>query len=153
MVVPKNRPPIECGQVGVTFVARHNTSAIPTERFNTPRGHVSVSSPDATAFDLVGYSQHCGGLDNVATVLSELAEKLDPKRLVEVASLSPVPWAQRAGYLLELVEEEKLGKALAEYVRRSATETVPLSPPHKPKRGARSERWKLNINLNVEPEL
>lgn len=153
VIVPRNRKHIECGKVAVSFFARHNTADIPTTLFNTQRGRVSVSSPEATAFDLVGYPQHCGGLDNVATVLIELTEKLDPERLAEVASHSPMPWAQRTGYLLELIGESTLGGALEEYVRRAVTETALLSPAHDLNRGPRDKRWKLKVNVEVEPEL
>ncbi len=63
VMVPKNRPPISCEKVQVQFIARRNTEVIPAMEFNTPRGHVAVSSPEATAFDLVGYSEHAGGFD------------------------------------------------------------------------------------------
>ena len=68
----------------------------------TPRGWIDVSSPEATAFDLVGYPKHTGGLDNVATVLAELRETIDGEQLAAVAHLSPTPWAQRLGHLLDL---------------------------------------------------
>lgn len=92
---------------------------------------MAVSSPEATAFDLVGYPRHSGGLSNVATVLTELAESLDPALLVSLASLSPVPVAQRLGYLLESVGHAECTAALADYVRRAGAETVPLSTAHK----------------------
>ena len=77
VVVPKNRPDIDCGKVRVRFIARKNTADIPTEPFKTPRGYLQIATPEATAFDLVGYSYRAAGLDNVATILAELAEKLD----------------------------------------------------------------------------
>ena len=40
----------------------------------------SVASPEATALELVGYADQCGGLDNVASVLGELSEALDALR-------------------------------------------------------------------------
>lgn len=97
VVVPKNRPSIRCGRVVVDFVARRNAGEMPTGQVNTPRGYLRVSSPEATAFDLVGYPDRCGGLDNVATVLAGLAEKLDAQRLVELGPLSPVPRSWRSG--------------------------------------------------------
>lgn len=153
VVVPKNRPSIRCGRAVVTFVARHNAMAIPTLQLNTPRGYLRVSIPEATAFDLVGYPQHCGGLSNVATVLAELAEKLSPERLAAVAPLSPTPWAQRLGYLLEQVGEPERATSLAEHIARAATETAPLSTMHPGDRSRRDARWKLAVNVEVEPDL
>ncbi len=153
VIVPKNRPPIRCGRVEVEFVARHNAAEIPTEKVNTPRGFLAISSPEATAFDLVGYHDRCGGLDNVATVLAELAEKLDPERLAKIGPLSPTPWAQRLGYLLERVGESSRTEPLAGFVARHATETTALIPGDDRQEAPRDERWKLRINADVEPDL
>ena len=75
----------------------------PCKASTRPRGTIRVSTVEATAIDLVGYERHAGGLDQVATVLAELAEHIDPERLVVAAKTAPVSWAQRLGYLLELV--------------------------------------------------
>ena len=74
-MVADNRPEIRCGQVRVEFVARRNVTKIPTAQKNTLRGVLRISTREATAFDLVGYPSHAGGLSNVATILSELAER------------------------------------------------------------------------------
>jgi predicted transcriptional regulator of viral defense system len=153
VVVPKNRPAIRCGRVEIDFVARRNAAVMPTERVNTPRGFLQISSPEATAFDLVGYQERCGGLDNVVTVLAELAEKLDPERLAALGPLSPVPWAQRLGHLLERVGQSFRGEQLAVFVAKHATETASLLPGGERSRSPRDERWKLRINADVEPDL
>jgi len=59
------------------------------QSFNTPRGTIRVSTPEATAFDLVGYADQLGGLDQVAMVLGELGEALDPDKLAAVADALP----------------------------------------------------------------
>jgi len=153
VMVAKNRPSIACGAVRVHFVARHNVAEIPVARFNTPRGYLTVSSPEATAFDLVGYHKHAGGLDNVATVLSELTDSLSLEDLFEVAKLSPTPWAQRLGYLLERVGAERKASSLARYVERMATEITPLLPGRTIVGARRDARWKLHVNVEVESEI
>jgi hypothetical protein len=82
---------------------RKRLSEVPVQSLNTPRGILLVSTPEATAVDLVGYQHQAGGLDQVATVLSELAEKIHPEKLAAAAATAAVPWAQRLGYLLERV--------------------------------------------------
>jgi predicted transcriptional regulator of viral defense system len=153
VVVPKNRPPLECGLVHVSFVARHNAAAMPTATVNTPRGLLKVSTPEATAYDLVGYPDHCGGLDNVATVLAELGEKLEPERLVEIAELSPIPWSQRLGFVLDLVEHTPRSDQLAGFVARHASETAPLLTGAQASSSRRDDRWRLWINADLEPDL
>lgn len=153
VMVPKNRPQLRCGRVGVDFVARHNTEAMPTVDLTTPRGYVRVSTPETTAFDLVGYSQHCGGLDHVATVLSELAEEIDADRLRSIAELSPLPWSQRLGFVLDTVGHSARSDALADFVAAEVSETVPLSLRHEASGGLRDPRWKLMVNSILEPDL
>ena len=152
VVVPKSRPGIRCGRVEVTFIARHNAGAMPTEPINTPRGFLQVSTPEVTAFDLVGYARHCGGLDHVATVLSELGEKLTGDALRSIAELSPLPWAQRLGYLLDQVGYSDRSDCLAAFVARRATESVELAPGGSQAAPKRDARWKLLINVSVELE-
>jgi predicted transcriptional regulator of viral defense system len=152
-VATRNRPEIICGKVRVQFVARNNVEKIPTSDFKTPRGYLKISTPAATAFDLAGYPHHAAGLDNVATILAELAECIDGKDLVVVAALSPIAWAQRLGYLLDLVgAEEKTGK-LADYIAREKPAPTPLFPS-RPFRGiGQLQRWRLLVNVKVEAEV
>ena len=153
VMVQKNRPSLDCGGVRVAFVARRNIRKIPTVSFNSPRGPILVSEPVATAFDLIGYPTHAGGLDNVATVLSELSESIKPRELESTAALSPTPWAQRLGYLFSLVGADEHADALSEHVARAPHETVLLDPSGSRSGAIRDARWKLLVNTEVEPEL
>lgn len=112
-----------------------------------------MSTPEVTAFDLVGYGKRCGGLDNVATVLSELSEKLDAERLIEAAQFSPIAWAQRLGYLLDILGEAEKADRLAEYVREKSPFRVPLMPALTTKGSKSNRRWQLLVNSTVEADL
>jgi len=152
VMLSKNRRPIHCGKVEVAFTARKRLEEIPLQRFNTPRGAIEVSTPEATAIDLVGYQHNIGGLDGVATVLSELAEKIDPEKLAAVAATAPLPWAQRLGYLLERVGAAAATPPLERYVRQHARQSAPLAPTTQFSHSQRDERWKLYINAEIEAE-
>lgn len=149
----KSHRPIRCGAVRVVFMLRKHLKDVPTHSFNTPRGTLLVSSPEATALDLLGYVQHAGGLNQVATVLSELAERIDPEKLAEAARTVPVGWAQRLGYLLEHLGFDAKVPALKEYVRQHAKESTVLLPKARHKRSRRNKGWKLYVNASVEAEL
>lgn len=153
VVVAANRPRIRCGRVGVDFVARRNVAEIPVVSRNTPRGVLQVSSPEATAFDLVGYPGHAGGLSNAATVLTELAEVLDARKLAAEIPHSPLPWTQRLGFLLESVGTPRLAAPLAAHVERHAREYAPLRPGRPTEGVRRDPRWRLLLNEDVEPDL
>lgn len=149
----KSRRPIKCGAVRVAFIVRKRLEDVPVQSFNTPRGTILVSTPEATAIDLVGYQLHAGGLDLVATVLAELAEQVDPDRLVAAAGSAPAPWGQRLGYLLDLVGAADKTGPLQAYVRTRARDMAPLLPGAPRERTRRDKTWKLYVNAEVEPEL
>jgi len=153
VLVSKSRRPLICGAVRVAFIMRKRLSEVPVQNFNTPRGTILVSTPEATAVDLVGYQHHAGGLDQVATVLAELAEKIDAEKLELAARTAPLPWAQRLGYLLERVEAKEQASALKIYVQESARQFAPLLPTESHDKSKRDDEWKLYINSDVEAEL
>ena len=153
VVMESARRPIVCGAVRVAFVSRARAALVPVQSLNTPRGALLVSTPEATAFDLVGYERRAGGVDQVATVLFELAERLEPDKLAEAARTAPVPWAQRLGYLLERVGAAERTAPLKAYVREHATQWTALMPGSPRAHAARREDWKLHVNADVEPEL
>jgi len=152
VLLARARRPIRCGQVRVAFIMRKRLKEVPVQSFNTPRGTIQVSTPEATAVDLVGYYRRAGGLDQVATVLSELAERIDPQQMVAAAETAPVSWAQRLGYLLEQVGAGEKAAALKSYVKDRARDTVPLLPGVARAESQRDLDWKLFINVNLEPE-
>jgi predicted transcriptional regulator of viral defense system len=152
VMLDKARRPIHCGQVRVSFTVRKNLNSVPTQNFNTPRGMIKVSSPEATAVDLIGYHHQAGGLDQVATVLAELAEQLDSGKLVEAARTAPLPWAQRLGYLLERVEAADKAAGLKSYVKEAVREPVPLLPGAPSRNAQRANDWKIIVNAEVEAE-
>lgn len=106
-------------------------------------------APQSTVLDLLGYVDHAGGLNQVATVLAELAERIDPEKLAEAARTAPVGWAQRLGYLLEHLGFDAKVPALKEYVRRQAKESTVLLPKAPRKRSRRNKGWKLYVNASV----
>ena len=149
----KNRRPIACGTVRVAFIARKLLKNVPTRSFNSPRGAVRVSTPEATAIDLVGYPGHAGGLDQVATVIAELSEDMDAALLVKAAETAPLPWAKRLGYLLELGNAGEKTRPLRHFVAANTRDYALLSPGTEARAAQRNKRWKLVVNADVEPEL
>jgi predicted transcriptional regulator of viral defense system len=148
-----NRRPLACGDVRVQFLARKDMAHTPVVERNTPRGHLRVSSPEATALELVGYADQCGGLDNVATVVSELVDRLDASRLIVEAKRSPVVWSQRLGYLLDITHHRALADALAPHVRARAKAAAPLVRSGSRAGASYAERWMLRVNAELEPDL
>lgn len=153
VMVGKARRPIECGKVRVAFHVRKQIADVPVQVINTPRGTITVSTPEATAFDLVGYEAKIGGLDAVATILVDLAEKLDADKLLILAPTVPLTWVQRLGYLLEQVDAALKAKLLKDYVCQHAREVITLVPSAPVDGQPRNNDWKLIVNAVVEAEV
>jgi len=152
VMLGKARKPIECGKVRVVFHVRKRIADVPMQSLNTPRGTIAISTPAATAFDLIGYEAQIGGLDAVATILIELAEKIDAAKLVELAPTVPLPWVQRLGYLLEHIGEASKAELLKDFVRKHARETTTLQPSTPSDDQPRNRDWKLIVNTDIEAE-
>ena len=74
-------------------------------------GYLKVASPELIAINLFKYSKRIAGINHIATVLSELIESIDEKKLVDHAeNMNEVCQIQRLGYLIEkidVIDEEK----------------------------------------------
>ncbi len=153
VMVPRSRRSIECGWVRVDFVARRDMRCTAVVERDTPTGVLRVASPAATAVEVVGYPERCGYLDNVATVLAELAEAIDADILEAEARRAPTAWVQRLGYLLVLVEQDELADRLDRVLAERNVFTVPLAPWQEMGGAPRDARWRVGINVDVEPDL
>ncbi len=153
VITIKNRKSIRCGKVNLEFFAKKNLQSTPTKIFNTSRGTLSVSTPEATAFDLLGYYQHCGGLDNVATVLHELAEKVSTQKLAEAAMGVPMPWVQRLGYLLTVLGFAAKARGLIALIEKLSPPMIPLLPGVTMRGSVKNRLFNVAINVDVEPDL
>ncbi len=112
-----------------------------------------VSTPEATAFDLVRHVAPAGHLSNVATVLVELGESIVPDRLQAMARSSWVPDVQRLGYLLDLVQLSALADRLAEVLATRSRRRVPLHPGLQDPGVDVERRFRVAPNVTVEPDL
>lgn len=153
VMLTKPRRPIRCGGVRVAFIGRTRLPEVAVQNLNTPRGILQVSAPEATAVDLVGFHRRAGGMDHVATLLAELAELMDPHKLLAAVKTAPVTWAQRLGYLLESVCAGHLAAPLKDYVRSNAARTVLLLPSASDTDSRRADAWKVRVNADVDTDL
>jgi predicted transcriptional regulator of viral defense system len=152
VMLERPRRPIVCGKVRVNFFVKSDLESTPTQEFNTPRGKIIASTPEATALDLVGYQENAGGLDNVATIISELATKLEPKKLALAAKHFPMPWAQRLGYLLSSLGHQSKANQLKELVKNESPQFVSLLPGMLGSDIGKDQNWRLNVNTTIEAE-
>jgi predicted transcriptional regulator of viral defense system len=148
------RRPMVAGRARIRFLGKRHLDKTSTTEVTTETGTMRVSTPEATAIDLVRYVPAAGGLDNVATVLTELAERLDPARLAQaVTSDGELAYAQRLGYLLGLAGAGELAGELAKLVDHENPRNI-LLRPGRPSKGCTVDRgWRVVVNEQVEGDL
>ncbi|MCL2713536.1 MAG: type IV toxin-antitoxin system AbiEi family antitoxin [Alphaproteobacteria bacterium] len=134
-------PRIVAGRTRMVFSYRKDMAAVAMgiEDRKVPSGYVKLSTPELTVLDLLRYPRRGAGFDNIATVLCEIGERLNSRKLARLSSAFERAVGQRLGHLLERFGNKKLADAL--YPRLSArgmqwTELNPrqagdpdLSPP------------------------
>ncbi len=154
VITDRSMRPIACRGVGVRFVGKRDPARTPIQQIKGVTGYIPVSTPEATATDLIVYARQVGGLDRILTVLQELAEQLDTERLVQaVEANGQLVAAQRLGWLLERVGFADRAKPLARWLK--ARKPLPSKlEPSRPIRGSRRDpRWELWINTEIEGDL
>jgi predicted transcriptional regulator of viral defense system len=155
VVVDAPLRPVRVGNLNVVFMKKEGVERCPVQRVNTSTGTMAISTPEVTAFDLVKYAAKAGQLSNVATVLAELAEKIDPEQLVSVAEDTGVEMSvvQRLGYLLDEVEMSESATSLASWVAMRSPRWVQLRPGRSATEAPTADRWRVRVNADVEPDL
>ncbi len=152
VVTGKPTREIRAGKVTIRFSMNSKVEQMPTTGIQTETGTMRVATPETTAFDLVRYQAAAGHLSNIATVLGELAERIDAKVLVGNAHLVKLSDVQRLGYLLDAVGKDDLAAPLADWLKARNPRVVPLLPAE-PARAEINERWRVRPNADLEIEL
>lgn len=146
------RPAI-AGRTQLRFFYKRYQARTATVPLKVETGTMLVSSPEATAFDLVRYPLAAGGLGNIVTVLADLAEKIDPGRLVIAAeAVAELAAVQRCGLLLELAGAGDKADQLANWIADQKPRTIPLRADRDAKGASKSQRWRLLLNERIEVE-
>lgn len=140
------------GKVTIRFTMSGLVEQLPTTQQQTETGTMRVATPETCAFDLVRYPAAAGHLSNVATVLVELAERLDPQALVGIAPLVRTADVQRLGYLLDAVGQGQVAAPLVSWLGSRRPHTVLLHPGAAGK-GAPDPRWQVVKNVELEVDV
>jgi len=155
VVTPKQERPLDCPGLSIRFFRKRDFARTPIQSHKGHAGMLPVSTPAATALDLLRYSRRIGGLDAVATILAELADSIDPDQLEEAAAAeSSTAQIQRLGWLLDHLGFPSLADALRPALPDAAT--LPRTPldPAAPRTGRSSaNRWRIIENTHPETDL
>ncbi len=134
----------------------HVSSALPqlpsdaVELVTTETGSMALSSRELTAVDLAASPTLAGGLDNVATILTELGD-MDTDLIAATGALYPRSVVRRLGWLLDEIVGVKQLDPLQRLAAPSIGNVTPLDV-HAAPTGDRNETWAVLVNASVEPD-
>lgn len=153
VVTGHERPSVTVGRVRIEFIQADDVEEADVEGKKTQTGQMRVSSPETTVFDLIRHVDRVGGIDIVATVLSELGESVEAERLYAAAGPYDLPTIQRAGWLLRRVGFEPRTSKLRERIE-ATTRDVPLRKvTDRPPLGPSDDVWHVQVDTEIELDL
>ncbi len=151
VVVPGHLRIVHTPVLRIRFLRFAGMAAAVTQRLRTYTGDIPLSSPEWTAIDLIRFQKHYGSMDAAATVLTELAESLNAKRLASAARRESCnALLQRLGWMLDFLNFRPLTGPLHTEISQRNAGVVALNSALKQRSGPHDRRW--NIILNEIPE-
>ena len=145
-IIPRRA--LEIGRIRVQFFVKRTVDQTPTRPVANAFAPLQVSTPEATAFDLIRYAARIGGIGRAAETIAPLLPLMHPSELRRVLKTEGEPsTAQRLGFVLENLRATKLAKVVQDWLPRDLI-FVPMVPGL---RGDAPEikRWKI-LNNAVE---
>jgi len=142
---------MRAGRSRIRFLVKKNIGSVAIEEHKTETGIIRVSTPEATAIDILRYTSVVGGLSHAATVLVEFVERIDRDKLAEAAKAEDdLAAVQRLGYILENVGADKQASILADWINERSPRNIPLNPAKSMKGHPTNRRWRIVVNDTIE---
>lgn len=130
VVTDRQWKPIRAGRSKFAFYFRKDIERVgqSVEQRKTDTGSMRVSSPALTALDLIRYPHASGGVNHAASVLNELAVKIDPMQLDTLTPKFERSVVQRLGYVLDHLGHDETASGLEKHIRNGNVPWVELDP-------------------------
>ena len=119
---------VEVGRLRVQFFAKRTLERTPTQPLANAYAPLQVSTPEATAFDLIQYAPRIGGLGRAAETMAPLLPLMRPAELRRVLKIEDAPaTAQRLGFVLAHLRANDLASVVETWLP-AGVKYVPLVP-------------------------
>ncbi len=146
--------PMQKKGLKINYISKKEVPEPLLDTRKTEAGYLKISNPALTATDLIQYAKRVGGINRVATVLSELADSIQPDAFDNpLLRHVPVTALQRLGYLLDkVIDNQPLANALYHALQKNESPLfrIPLKASAPTKGFASDERWKVIVNVELE---
>jgi predicted transcriptional regulator of viral defense system len=147
------------GKIRIECIYKKNLDHLPAQEIIAETGYLKISSPELTAIDLLLYPRKAGGLNNIATILAELIEAIDPDKLIMLINIvKEKSWIQRLGYILDNIEaldEDKkdlLILKLQNHLKSQKLFYLPLVAEESILGASYCKKWMIIENLKIEQD-
>lgn len=154
VMLNKKKESCHCGDIVIDFIQNNDILNTPVQQLKTRTGYVKVSTPEATAMDMLKYIRQSGGIGRIATVLDELTESMSVNALTQLASQSKEQtWVHRLGFILDKLGHITLAESLYRTLDKNRVNIIPLVPHTSITGAARNKKWRIAINANIESDI
>lgn len=114
-------------------------------------GYMNVSSPELTMLDLICFNKNYGGISRTLSIIDELQESVNKKRLTGTAKrYKSTSAVQKLGFLLDIYFKNRImSDAVFKALDESKTRYVKLSSGGK-EINEKNRKWKVIQNVKLE---
>lgn len=142
---------LKVGRDQVRFFVKRRIAQTPTQQLVQAVAPLRISTPEATAFDLIRYATSIGGIERAAETIRPLLPRLRVPELKQILeSENEIATTQRLGFVLDVAGAKRLAQVIHDWLPAKLT-LVPLSPLQGDRKHIPIvERWQV---LNNSPEL
>jgi len=140
--------------IRINFSEKTNFPVYGVEDKKTETGYFKISGKELTFMDLVYFANNIGGFNRIITLLLELSEDMNLKKMQQVLkNRFPVAAIQRAGFLAEeVLGHEKLADVFANQLKHLNPNIVSLKTGVELS-GKINEKWKIVVNTHIESDI
>lgn len=143
------------GRLRVQCFVKGNAHATPVQSPEQAHAPLCISTPEATALDLVAYANRLGGIERAAETLTPLLKVFTRTRLTEALKAGvATAYVQRFGFVLEHLGGAAFADVVERYLAGVPTNRVLLKPGHTAgSKPTSSSRWNVlaNVRLEIQP--
>ena len=155
ITTPPGLRKIDKGSTRIRFFKNINWPAKNIIQKSSDAGLFNLSSPALTFVDLIENQHSLGGLNRMLAILEELTEEVKEEDVKDLLDWYTNKSAlQRMGYLLDEMEWNRdLAQLLFEFLQTEKFFPTLISPRRGQKAGSTGNRWKIDVNIELESDL
>lgn len=150
IVVSKARPDLLVGRITLRFLSKKELQETPTIEAAGAANPVRVSSPEATALDLIRYERRIGGMDYVIETINELAPKMTTSGMkLSLRQRHDTSVLQRAGLIFDRLGMNSMSQLVRKRLEGLALKQIELRPSFPAKPRVKPNSWLVRGELQT----